>query len=161
MTIADLDHLTPVQKKSLLQKCCGSSTWISNMLEIFPVNDLIDLLEYADDAWQKCNEKDWLEAIIEDPLSDDTELLSERYASGEHSGVNIVSQQVQQSLVQSGKLYSEKFGFPFIAFASQKSEGEMLSAILERLNKSKDEEIKVAAAEQLQIIKMRLRKLFA
>ena len=60
MTIADFDHLAESEKKVLLQKCCGSSGWVSKMLRIFPVNDLIDLLESADDAWEECKKNDWI-----------------------------------------------------------------------------------------------------
>lgn len=48
MTIAYFDHLPESEKKELLQMCCGSTAWIKKMIRIFPVNDLVDLLEYAE-----------------------------------------------------------------------------------------------------------------
>ena len=161
MTIADFDHLAEFEKKVLLQKCCGSSGWVSKMLRIFPVNDLIDLLESADDAWEECKKNDWIEAFWNDPITPDTQSLTEKYAPNEHSGTNPVSFQVQKSLVESSKLYSQKFGYPFIVFSFQKSEGEMLALLLRRLSNTPESELKIAAAEQVQIIKSRLKEIFA
>ena len=160
MTIANFDRLPVNKKEDLLKKCCGSSAWVSKMLDVFPVNDLIDLLEYADDTWEKCERKDWIEAFWEDPIAPDTQSLTEKYAADEHSGTNLVSAQLQDSLAESIKLYVQKFGYPFIGFAFRKSEGEMLTLLLGRLNNTPESEIKVAAAEQIQIVKSRLKKIF-
>ena len=74
MTIADFDHLDSSKKKELLFNCCGSSAWVKEMLEIFPVNDLLDLLEYAEEKWFDCNPADWLEAFEHYPRIGDNHL---------------------------------------------------------------------------------------
>ena len=45
MTIAEFDHLSEDQKKELLHKCCGSAKWVDKMLKVFPIDDLVELLE--------------------------------------------------------------------------------------------------------------------
>ena len=63
MTIAKFDQLPSAEKNELLGMCCSSSAWIKRMLAIFPVENLVDLLEYAEEEWYDCNPADWLEAF--------------------------------------------------------------------------------------------------
>jgi 2-oxo-4-hydroxy-4-carboxy-5-ureidoimidazoline decarboxylase len=45
MTIAEFDQLPVKEKRELLASCCGSEAWIKKMLSIFPVQNLVDLLD--------------------------------------------------------------------------------------------------------------------
>jgi len=56
--------------------------------------------------------------------------------------------------------YEKKFGNIFIVCATGKSAEQMLGILNERLQNNNEEEIKIAAAEQLSITKLRLQKLF-
>ena len=81
MTIAGFDHLNIEAKKDLLQKCCGSSSWVNKMITIFPVNDLVELLEYADEKWNECTSEDWLEAFQHHPMIGDVESIKDKFAT--------------------------------------------------------------------------------
>lgn len=166
MTIAEFDHLDINTKKELLQKCCGSSSWVNKMLHIFPVNDLIDLLEYADEKWSECKQEDWLEAFEHHPMIGDVQSLKEKFsataqwASDEQSAIHETSEETLEAISVGNRLYHEKFGFIFIVYATGKSAKEMLTLLQRRLLNKPEDEIKIAAEEQIRITKKRLEKLF-
>ena len=54
-----------------------------------------------------------------------------------------------------------KFGFIFIVCATGKSAAEMLALLQARLPNGRDAELKIAAAEQHKITRLRLQKLLA
>jgi len=166
MTIAELDHLSTERKKELLQQCCGSSSWVDKMLTVFPVEDLVELLEAAEEKWYECNEEDFKEAFEGHPLIGNIASLQEKFlntaewAAGEQSGIKDADENLLHELAKANNEYQNKFGFIFIVCATTKSAQEMLSILKERLNNTKEEEIKIAATEQLKITKLRLQKLF-
>ena len=167
MTIAEFDHLREETKKTLLLQCCGSSAWVDKMLTVFPVEDLVELLKAAEEKWDECNAEDWREAFNHHPKIGDINSLKEKFAntaqwaSAEQSGVNDAAENVIQELAKANEAYEKKFGNIFIVCATGKSAEQMLGILKERLNNCKEEEIKIAAAEQLNITKLRLEKLFA
>ncbi len=166
MTIAEFDHLTIDKKKELLHNCCGSSTWVNKMLTIFPIDDLVELLEDADEKWDECKPEDWLEAFEQHPVIGNINSLKEKFyatadwAQVEQSGAKDASQELLGSLADGNKKYQEKFGFIFIVYAIGKSADEMLALLQERLKNKPEDEIQIAAAEQIRITKKRLEKLF-
>ena len=60
---------------------------------------------------------------------------------------------------QANEDYFGKFGFIFIVCATGKSADEMLAILEARLPNDRSEEVANAAAEQMKITKIRLRKL--
>ncbi len=167
MTIAEFDHLSIEHKKELLQKCCGSSSWVDKMLAAPPAEDLIDLFETGEENWYACNEHDWLEAFQHHPKIGDVNSLKEKYAntaawaSNEQSGVNIATDKILEDLSKGNEVYEKKFGYIFIVCATGKSAAEMLEILNLRLPNNAEEEIKIAVEEQNKITKIRLEKLFA
>jgi 2-oxo-4-hydroxy-4-carboxy-5-ureidoimidazoline decarboxylase len=107
-------------KKQLIEelsKCCGSSAWLSKMLVFFPADDLVELLEDAEEQWYKCNEEDWKEAFEHHPKIGDIESLKKKFsstaqwASDEQSAVSHASQKTIEALAETNRLYEEKFGY--------------------------------------------------
>lgn len=165
MTIAQFDQLPVVEKRDLLFSCCGSEAWVSQMLEIFPVNDLIDLLEYAEEKWYDCNPADWLEAFENHARLGDKNALqletSDSFSINEQSKLLTSDSIVLQSLIDANDEYEETFGYMFISYAQGKTAESLLTELEERLRNDPREEIKNAAAEQDKITKSRLKKLFS
>jgi 2-oxo-4-hydroxy-4-carboxy-5-ureidoimidazoline decarboxylase len=165
MTLDQLNSLLKDQLKTELTKCCGSSIWVSEMIEVFPVKNLEELLSIAEQKWNQCSEADWLEAFEHHPKIGDINSLKEKFAStakwaeGEQSGVQQTSQEIIEALAKGNTAYEAKFGYIFIVCATGKSAEEMLRILHSRLTNEPDQEIKIAAAEQSKITEIRLKKL--
>ena len=166
MTIAEFDHLDLEQKKALLQQCCGSSTWVNNMIAVPPAEDLVDLLEIAEEQWYSCHEADWREAFSHHPRIGDIDSLRDKFAAtaqwaeGEQSSVRQASEETLQQLAEGNEVYEQRFGYIFIVCATGKTADEMLQLLNQRLYNNPEVEIEVAMEEQLKITKLRLEKLF-
>lgn len=166
MTIAEFDHLDTAQKRTLLLQCCGSVAWVDKMIAALPAEDLIDLLEIAEDTWYACDKQEWLEAFTHHPKIGDLKTLKEKFSStanwaeGEQASVKQASDQTLQELVEGNRQYEEKFGYIFIIFATGKSADDMLANLKDRLQNDPEEELKIAMEEQIRITKLRLEKLF-
>ena len=166
MTIAEFDHLPEEKKRELLLQCCGSNEWVNKMLSVFPVEDLVEFLDASEQKWYECSPDDWKEAFEHHPKIGDINSIKEKFANttqwaaAEQSGVNNSDEGTLKDLAKANTEYQNKFGFIFIVCATGRSADEMLNDLKARINNSKEEELKVAAAEQLKITKLRLEKLF-
>jgi 2-oxo-4-hydroxy-4-carboxy-5-ureidoimidazoline decarboxylase len=120
MTLHDLNTLSKEQLKIELLKCCGSSEWVSKMLPFFPAEDLVELLEDAEEQWFKCSEEDWKEAFAQHPKIGDVGSLEKKFASTaslastEQMGVNSASKATIEELAKGNEEYEKKFGYIFI-----------------------------------------------
>jgi 2-oxo-4-hydroxy-4-carboxy-5-ureidoimidazoline decarboxylase len=165
MTLHEFNILSKNQLREELMKCCGSSSWVNRMLPFIPADDMIELLEDAEEQWWQCNEDDWKEAFSHHPKIGDMGSLTKKFAStaqwasGEQSGVNAAAKETIEALAEGNRLYEEKFGYIFIVCATGKSAGEMLNILRSRLANSPEDEIKIAADEQNKITILRIEKL--
>lgn len=162
MTIAEFDHLEITEKKALLHSCCGSNTWVNNVLAALPAEDLVDLLEIAEEQWYLCHEADWKEAFTHHPKIGDIETLRKKFAAteSEQEAVLGASEQTLQQLADSNQAYEQRFGYIFIVCATGKSANEMLQLLQQRSYNNPEVEIDIAMEEQLKITQLRLEKLF-
>lgn len=167
MTLHELNILPKEELKEALFKCCGSTAWVTKMLETFPADELVDLEENAEEIWWQCSESDWKEAFTHHPKIGDMESLKKKFAStanwaaGEQSGATTASQQTLEALAKGNDDYEKKFGYIFIVCATGKSADEMLSLLQSRLPNEPKDEIKNASDEQLKITQLRLEKLLS
>lgn len=167
MTLHELNHLPKEQLREQLFRCCGSTTWVNKMLPYFPADDMVEILEDAEEQWWQCSEADWLEAFTHHPKIGDVESLKKKFAttatwaSGEQSGAAAASQQTLEALAKGNNDYENRFGYIFIVCATGKSADEMLQLLLQRLPNEPADEIKIAADEQNKITKLRLEKLLS
>jgi 2-oxo-4-hydroxy-4-carboxy-5-ureidoimidazoline decarboxylase len=165
MTLHEFNILPKQQLIKELTKCCGSSAWVNKMLPFIPADDMVELLEDAEEQWYKCSETDWKEAFAHHPKIGDVESLTKKFAStaqwasGEQSGIKAASQQTIEALAEGNLEYEKKFGYIFIVCATGKSAEEMLEILQSRLLNNPEDEIQVAADEQNKITKLRIEKL--
>src|SRR5829696_3372960 len=123
MTLHEFNILPKHELKEVLLRCCGSPAWVNRMLAFIPVEDLVDLLEDAEEQWWLCSESDWKDAFASHPRIGDMESLKKQYtsaewAAGEQSGVNTASAQTLEALEDANRRYEEKFGYIFIVCAT-------------------------------------------
>lgn len=163
----DLNNAEIEVGRQELTKCCGSSNWVSQMLEKRPFQSAQTLFDCADDIWFKLAPADWLEAFGHHPKIGDTSALRAKFATtanwaeNEQKGVKVAEQSVLEDLAKFNEEYFEKFGYIFIVCATGKTADEMLSLLQERLSNSASDEIKIASIEQSKITKIRLEKLLS
>lgn len=167
MNLHELNTLPADQLKGELFKCCGSNAWVEKMLPFFPADDMVELLNDAEEQWYACSESDWLEAFTQHPKIGDVESLKKKFAStahwasGEQGTVTAASPSTLEALAKGNEEYEKKFGFIFIVCATGKSADEMLGLLQERLPNTKETEIRIAMDEQNKITQLRLQKLLA
>lgn len=164
MTISDFDKMPLPELKAHLLKCCGSTAWVEKMIAILPVDDMVDLLECADEKWDECSENDWKEAFAQHPEIGDTKSIkpgesAEAWAKNEQSKVSEATDDVKQQIAEGNRLYKEKFGYIFIINATGKTAREILASLQVRLQNNPETEIEIAMGEQIAITKIRLEKL--
>jgi OHCU decarboxylase len=148
-----------------LLKCCGSTRWAQTMAERRPYQTIQKLLQTAKDVWWSLETSDWLEAFRSHPkigekkAADTVPTQSQQWSGEEQSGVSSANQDTIDSLARLNRQYEDKFGFIFIVCATGKSAGEMLDILRTRLDNEIDAELPIAAAEQMKITELRLKKL--
>ena len=149
-----------------LARACGSSRWVQAMLQARPFRSHEELFGRAEQIWWQLGDKDWLEAFGHHPrIGADIDSLRKKFAATsdlserEQAGVVGASEETLQGLCEGNKSYEDLYGFIFIVCASGKSAEEMLGLLKGRMHRERDQELRVAAGEQLKITKLRLASL--
>ena len=163
--LSRLNEMGPAEACAELTCCCGASQWVAAMTARRPFADRATLLTLAAEAWWGLGEADWREAFGHHPKIGDRAALRARFttqgqwAAGEQAGVAAASEQVLSALAEENRAYEERFGYIFIVCATGKTADEMLALLRARLPNDPRDEIRVAAAEQAKITRLRLDKL--
>ena len=123
------------------------------------------MLAAAEAAWERTEERDWLEAFSHHPRIGGKDALREKFAAtvawakGEQAGASAASEALLDALATGNAEYEAKFGRIFIVCATGKSAVEMLDLLKSRLSNDAGTEIRLAVREQGKITKIRLEKL--
>lgn len=162
------DHLNSLDESALraeLTKCCAARGWVDGVTLGRPYFTDEAVLRLATDVWDGLGAEDWLEAFSAHPRIGDVDSLRAKFANtrnwagNEQAGVSSATEQTLEDLAKLNHEYAERFGYIFIICATGKSADEMLMSLRSRLPNDPETEIKVAAAEQMKITILRLRKL--
>jgi 2-oxo-4-hydroxy-4-carboxy-5-ureidoimidazoline decarboxylase len=165
MSLESFNALPDDEADRVLADCCVSRVWIAGVREARPYASAADFRATAVRVWSRLEESDWLEAFEGHPKIGDVNSLKAKYASSGHlaaaeqSGVASAADAVIERLASGNRAYEERFGFIFIVCATGKSAEEMLALLEQRLDNERDEELSIAAEEQLKILLIRLEKL--
>ena len=164
-SIDAFNQLDEKTRHTLLERCCGSSQWVSRMLARHPFPNWAQVRKAADEIWASLEAVDWREAFAHHPKIGDLDSLrakfaqTQAWAQSEQSQVQMADESVLRGLAQGNWDYEEKFGYIFIVCATNRSAEEMLSMLRRRLDNAPDAEIGVAAEQQRQIMQIRLEKM--
>jgi 2-oxo-4-hydroxy-4-carboxy-5-ureidoimidazoline decarboxylase len=160
-----LNQLDEVAARQTLERCCGSSRWVTGMLAARPFASQSALLECAERVWSRCQPSDFLEAFSHHPeIGADLNELRRRFAptaglsESEQAGVAGASEATLLALRQQNRAYRERFGYSFVVCATGKTAEEMLAILERRLGQAPDTELALAAVEQAKITRLRLEK---
>jgi 2-oxo-4-hydroxy-4-carboxy-5-ureidoimidazoline decarboxylase len=162
---AKLSGLTDDDARTAFTNCCAAKKWVNGMLAARPFASGDALFAACDAVAATLSESDWLEAFAAHPLIGDVDSLRKKYAAtkqlaaGEQSGVDAASEVTLRELAELNQAYLARFGFIFIVFATGKTADKMLAILKSRIDNSREQEIAIAAAEQLKITRLRLARL--
>ena len=141
----------------ILRQCCGATRWVDAMTDRRPFRSRQGLLKAADEAWDKCDERDWLEAFSHHPRIGDP--TTEGIEAQEQSGARNAALTTQEELKRINRDYEVRFGHIYIVCATGKTAEEMLAIARDRMNNDRGTELRIAAEEQRKIMHIRLEKL--
>ncbi len=165
MNLDVLNSLKEPAARDALWRCCGSRRWVEAMLGRRPFATSDDVLRRATEIEATLERIDWLEAFAAHPRIGDLDGLKRKFAAtstwneSEQAGVAAAAETVLLDLAEGNRAYEARFGHIFIVCATGKSAAEMLHLLRERLPNDADEELRIAAAEQAKITRLRLEKL--
>lgn len=166
-TVDEINESSIFEAAHAFRACNASRSWIERMVAGRPFDDRRELYAEAERAWWSLKEEDWLEAFAAHPrlgespaaageLDDET---SARWSRQEQGQLADSSPTAQKQLAAANQAYEERFGFVYLVDATGKGVDELLDLALRRLGSSREDELKVAAAEQAKITQRRLEKL--
>ena len=158
MTVSELNALEGGQAQKALLECCGSSRWSQQMLAQRPFSDAERLHTAAHDIWRSLDESDWLEAFACHPKIGETEPVS-HWSSQEQKGMAAATVDTTDAIARMNREYQARFGYIFIVCATGKSAAGMRDLLEQRLKNDPQDELRLAAAEQMKITHLRLDKL--
>jgi allantoicase len=160
-----LNALSLEDAREALLRCCGATRWAGWLLTQRPFASTEALLRAAAGVWTQMEKADMLEAFSHHPeIGSDPAALRERFAataawaSAEQAGVAAADEATLEALRDGNIRYRDKFGYTFIVCAPGKTAAEMLALLQARLPHDADTELRVAAAEQAKITRLRLEK---
>jgi len=140
-----------------LRSCCGSNEWVRQMMASRPFAGGSELLAAAENIWSELDPHEWQEAFAAHPRIG--EKPSSSWAREEQAGATAAARETMAALAQVNSDYEKRFGHIFIVCATGKGADEMLAMAQRRLQNPPDQELRIAAEEQLKITKLRLMKL--
>jgi allantoicase len=160
-----LDTLLPERAEAELRKCCGASRWVRAMVEARPFGSVSALLEAADRLWADTTEDDWREAFRSHPRIGESKAAAgqsateKRWSTQEQRGASSASDAARAALAEVNRAYEARFGHIYLVCATGRTAEELLAIARERLGNEPADELRVAAAEQHKITRLRLDKL--
>jgi 2-oxo-4-hydroxy-4-carboxy-5-ureidoimidazoline decarboxylase len=156
--------LTPGEAVAEILSCCGSPAWARKLTAMRPFANEQKLFAAADACWQSLPPSDWLEAFRSHPRigeqhsQNKTTATSAAWSKSEQSQMKDADAAILLRMREAHREYEERFGRIFIVCASGKKPAELLRILEQRLNSDPAQELLESAAQQQQIMQLRLRR---
>lgn len=132
-----------------------------------PFETVEELHKAAEREWGKATRDEILEAFSHHPRIGDRESLRARFpathtwSAAEQAGAAAGDARVLDDLARGNQDYEARFGHIFIVCASGRTAAEMLGLLRGRLPNEPQNELKIAALEQMKITRLRLDRLLS
>ena len=167
MTLHEFNLLPLNILEQQLLICCGSRAWVKRMLSFFPMEDLVELLEDAEEQWFACTVLDWKEGFSTQQSIWEVNALTNYKQGFSPTSIEPFSNielfpEITVNAIKNGEIdYQNKFEYKFIACTSGKSATEILQLLTNRLLNTSATEIGIAMDEQNKITLLRLQYLLS
>ena len=163
MTVAEVDRLTHAAATDALTSCCGSRRWVEGMIARRPFGSVGRIKAEAEQVWWSLTREDWLEAFSHHPRIGERQSTQnargQAWSAREQSGLAGAANSTRDELARVNQAYDTRFGYRYVVCASGRSAEELLALARKRLENQPEDELRVAAAEQLAITLLRLDRL--
>lgn len=132
--------------------------WGAAIMGQRPFDTRDDLLATAERTWQSLSDQQRVTILNGHPEIGRTEAVSYgEMEAQEQAGMLTASNAVAERINQDKAAYRQRHGFIFMIFATGLSADELADALKQRLDNSRDEELKTATTEFWRIHEKRLR----
>jgi 2-oxo-4-hydroxy-4-carboxy-5-ureidoimidazoline decarboxylase len=141
--------------------CCGAQRWAEAMVALRPIGGAAELSAAADREWDRMQEADWMQAFACHPriggrTAAHASAKSAAWSTQEQSRTSEAAEHVLAELAAGNSIYEERYGFTYIVCATGKTADEMLAILNRRLGSDRETELREAAEQQRQILRIRL-----
>jgi 2-oxo-4-hydroxy-4-carboxy-5-ureidoimidazoline decarboxylase len=156
--------LGPDEAAAEILSCCGSHAWAACLAEMRPFAEEESLFVAADHCWRHLSQADWLQAFRSHPrigeqhAENKTTATTTAWSRSEQSQMKEADAGILLRMREGHREYEERFGRIFIVCASGKQPAELLHILERRLKNDPEQELHESAAQQQQIMQLRLRK---
>ena len=162
--LRQLNAMDAPDVRGALADFCAAPSWTGQVAAARPFVSADAVFAAADAAAASVPAEDWREAFRHHPRIG--ERIAERrqssaaqtLSSREQAGVSAAPQPELAALAEANRQYEDRFGHVFIVSAAGRSAAEILAVLRERLNNDPSSEIRIAAAEQKKITRLRLER---
>ena len=163
VSLARLNALTNYAAEDVLREVCGARRWAAAVAAARPFAHPPELAAAAEAAWDALAHEDWLEAFASHPRIGEGRRVSggegSAWSRDEQTGMTAAGEPTRIGLTGAQLEYERRFGWPYIVCATGRTAEEMLADCGARLANDPEVEIRVAAAEEQRIGRLRLTRL--
>jgi allantoicase len=165
-------HLNQVPQELLvgnLLGCTGVRAWAEELASRRPFATRDALWAVAHGTWWSLGPDAWRAAFEHHPrIGGDLEAWRKKLgvsaaaverSASEQAGVAMASEETLAALAAGNRAYEARFGHLFLVCASGQTADGMLAALRDRLAHDPDDELRIAAAEQAKITRLRMERL--
>jgi OHCU decarboxylase len=166
-SVGDINSMSADRAAALLVDCCGSSRWVTRMVEQRPFDSRDAVLAAADEIWKSLTPADFLEAFAHHPRIGEKDATipqgkqGSEWSAAEQSALDSEGGEARDALRGMNREYERRFGYIYIVCATGKTGTELLDVARNRLSNDAETELAIAAEEQRKILQLRLEKLLA
>jgi len=149
---------------ALLRRCLDAPGWVERVVAERPYGSLTGVVAAAEAAWNELGPGEWRQALDGHPRLGGDDLERGRFAAtrawsaDEQAGVAGAGEDVRRALAETQLEYERRFGHVFLIRAAGRDAGEILDALLARMENGPERELEVAAGELREIARLRLEK---
>jgi OHCU decarboxylase len=159
VSLAQFNSLSGLEAEAQLYSCFAHRKWAARVSASRPYGDLSALLAMAEAGWSDLAPSDWLEAFTAHPRIGEQGGYAPHTSQREQSRVMEAPHETLAALADDNRRYEEQFGHVFLIAASGRGAEEILQSLRQRMANDPATELKVAAAEQRKITRLRLEQL--
>ncbi|WP_104082231.1 2-oxo-4-hydroxy-4-carboxy-5-ureidoimidazoline decarboxylase [Cryobacterium sp. Y11] len=159
MTLEEFNVLDRDSARNALRPCVDIDRWIDAVVDARPYFNLEDVLRVAREGALPWTEAELDGALVHHPRIGEMTCGASAEASlsrSEQAGVDPKDTVVTDALFDGNRAYEGKFGRVFLIRAAGRSAAEMLTSLQNRMLKSPEEEVSVAAQQLREIALLRL-----